>query len=42
MSKLKIPKLSPAEENDLFEPIIVMPTIEEDIPIPRTKQEAIL
>jgi len=41
MSKLKIPKLSPAEENDLFEPTIVMPAIEEDIPMPRTRQEAI-
>jgi hypothetical protein len=41
MSKLKIPKLSPAEENDLFEPTVVMPMIEEDIPIPKTKQEAI-
>lgn len=41
MSKLKIPKLSQSEESDLFESVVVMPTIEEDIPIPKSYKEAI-
>lgn len=41
MSKLKIPKLSPSEENDLKEQAIVRPTIESDVPIPKTKKEAV-
>jgi len=41
MSKLKIPKLSPSEENDLREQAIVRPTIESDVPIPKTKKEAV-
>ena len=42
MSKLKIPQLSPAEESDLIdEPMSVMPEIESNISVPRTKKEAI-
>ena len=41
MSKLKIPKLSPSEENDLKQQAIVRPTIESDVPIPKTKKEAV-
>ena len=42
MSKLKIPLLSPAEESDLIdEPMSVMPEIESNISVPRTKKEAI-
>lgn len=42
MSKLKIPQLSPAEESDLVdEPMSVMPEIESNISVPRTKKEAI-
>jgi len=42
VSKLKIPQLSPAEESDLIdEPASVMPQVESDIRIPKTKKEAI-
>ena len=42
MSKLKIPQLSPAEESDLIdEPASVMPQVESDIRIPKSKKEAI-
>ena len=42
MSKLKIPQLSPAEESDLIdEPASVMPQVESNIRIPKSKKEAI-
>ena len=42
MSKLKIPQLSPAKESDLIEgPVCVMPQVEPDIRIPKSKKEAI-
>ena len=41
MSKLKIPILSPAEESDLIDPVSVMPDVESNIPIPKSKREAI-
>jgi len=42
VSKLKIPQLSPAEESDLIdEPASVMPQVESDIRIPKSKKEAI-
>ena len=42
MSKLKIPQLSPAEESDLIdEPASVMPQVEPNIRIPKSKKEAI-
>jgi hypothetical protein len=41
MSKLKIPKLSPAEESDLKEQAVVRPAIESDIPLPKNKAEAV-
>jgi len=41
VSKLKIPKLSPSEESDLFEAAVIMPAIEEDVPIPRSQKEAV-
>jgi len=42
VSKLKIPQLSPAEESDLIdEPASVMPQVESNIRIPKSKKEAI-
>tara|TARA_R100000935_G_scaffold26138_1_gene46064 strand:+ start:46 stop:654 length:609 start_codon:yes stop_codon:yes gene_type:complete len=41
VSKLKIPILSPAEESDLIDPVSVMPDVESNIPIPKSKREAI-
>ena len=41
MSKLKVPKLSPSEESDLFEPAIVMPAIESDVELPNTRKKLI-
>mgnify|MGYP003632623666 FL=1 len=42
MSKLKIPQLSPAEESGLIdEPASVMPQVESNIRIPKSKKEAI-
>ena len=42
MSKLKIPILSPAEESDLIDdgPVSVMPQVESDIPVPKSRKEA--
>jgi hypothetical protein len=41
MSKLKVPKLSPSEESDLFEPAIVMPAIESDVELPNARKKII-
>ena len=41
MSKHKPPILSPASEDELADDIMVVPEIEKDIPIPRTKQAAV-
>jgi hypothetical protein len=41
MSKLKVPKLSPSEESDLFEPAIVMPAIESDVELPSMHKKLI-
>ena len=41
MSKLKIPKLSPSDESDLFEPAVVMPAIDDDVPMPKNRNEAV-
>jgi hypothetical protein len=38
MSKLKIPTVSTASEDDLFEPAVVMPAIDQDVPHPGTKK----
>jgi hypothetical protein len=41
MSKHKPPILSPASEDELADDIMVVPEIEKDIPIPKTKQAAV-
>ncbi len=41
MSKIRIPQLTPAEESDLIDPVSVMPEVEADIPMPKSKKEAI-
>lgn len=41
MSKISIPQLTPAEESDLIDPVSVMPEVEADIPMPKSKKEAI-
>ncbi len=41
MSKISIPQVTPAEESDLIDPVSVMPEIEADIPMPKSKKEAI-
>jgi hypothetical protein len=38
---IKPPILSPASEDELADDIMVVPEIEKDIPIPRTKQAAV-
>jgi hypothetical protein len=38
MSKLKIPTVSTASEDDLFEPAVVMPAIDQDVPHPGNKK----
>jgi len=39
MSKLKIPKVSAASEDDLFEPAVVMPAIDQDVAYPQTNKK---
>ena len=41
MSKIRIPQLTPAEESDLIDPVSVMPEVEANIPMPKSKKEAI-
>jgi len=41
VSKISIPQLTPAEESDLIDPVSVMPEVEADIPMPKSKKEAI-
>ena len=41
MSKKRIPQITPAEESDLIDPVSVMPEVEADIPMPKSKKEAI-
>jgi hypothetical protein len=41
VSKIRIPQLTPAEESDLIDPVSVMPEVEADIPMPKSKKEAI-
>lgn len=41
MSKLKHPKLTPSDEADLFEPAVVMPAIDDDVPMPKNRNEAV-
>lgn len=41
MSKISIPQLTPAEESDLIDPVSVMPEVEANIPMPKSKKEAI-
>ena len=41
VSKLKHPKLSPSDESDLFEAAIIMPEIDDDVPMPKNREQAI-
>jgi|TARA_R110002153_G_scaffold34890_1_gene103875 hypothetical protein len=41
VSKIRIPQLTPAEESDLIDPVSVMPEVEANIPMPKSKKEAI-
>ena len=41
VSKLKHPKLTPSDESDLFEPAVVMPAIDDDVPMPKNRNEAV-